>query len=287
MEVNTQQKHSYTKQESNTNQGFGGFFNLKGFAEILSPTSTQNGTLTKNAMKSLDTIHIIFLLYSGAHNSINAWHRSHNILFFLFILVGILSVELMLWGIYKHWKEGRMVGKMLRIGKYAGILAMFYATAGILAQAQDGTANAWLTTYYQWILPSSAPAMFIFAFWIQSVDPIMNAERDTTAHHYLTAVEERREKLDIKRMLLDEKRDLRLLEGQIQKQKINALRRESNSRRTRATLKRAVRVEMPYLLERAGISIKDANQQPLYTFLNSKYEVPKQLTDGKQDKSVK
>ncbi len=286
MEVNTQHKHSYKKQGSKADQGFSDFFNLKGFAEVFSPGST-NGTLNKNAMHSLDKIHIIFLLYSGAHNSINAWHRAENILFFLFVLVGILSVELMLWGIYKHWKEGRMVGKMLRVGKYAGMLAMFYATAGILAQAQDGTANTWLASYYQWILPTSAPAMFIFAFWIQSVDPIMNAERDTTAHHYLTAVEERREKLDVKRMQLDEKRDLRLLEGQIHKQKIHALRKESNSRRTRATLKRAVRVEMPYLLERAGISIKDANQQPLYTFLNSKYEVPKQLTDGKNNNSGK
>ena len=285
MDLKTKQ-HKYRENGTKpNNKGFGGISLGKGFAKIFPPDGS-NAALNKKAMHSLDTIHIIFLLYSGAHNSINAWHRAENVLFFLFVLVGILSVELMLWGLYKHWKEGRMVGKMLRVGKYAGMLAMFYATAGILAQAQDGTANAWLATYYQWILPSSAPAMFVFAFWIQSVDPIMNAERDTTAHSYLTAVEERREILDVRRMELDEKRDQRMLEGQIKKQKIIALRKESNSRRTRATLRRAVRIEMPNLLERAGISIKDANQQPLYS-LNSKYDVPKQLTEGKSDNSGK
>ena len=239
-----------------------------------------SSSMANREMPALDWIHVIFLFYSGAHNAVNAWHRAENGLFFIFVLVGILSVEIMLWSIYKYWKAGHLVGKMLRIGKYAGILAMFYATAGILAQAQSGSANEWLNIYYQWILPSSAPVMFFFAFWIQSVDPIMMAERDTTAYAYLASIEEKKENLDARRMRLDEQRNRRKLRSHVMKKKLIALWKESDSRRTKSTLKRASMTEMPMLLEEVGISVKKANAQPRFRFMNSKYEAPKQLPQG-------
>ncbi len=249
--------------------------------------ATISSSLAKRDMPALDWIHVIFLFYSGAHNAINAWHRAENGLFFIFVLVGILSVEIMLWSIYKYWKAGHLVGKMLRIGKYAGILAMFYATAGILAQAQSATANEWLNAYYMWILPSSAPVMFFFAFWIQSVDPIMMAERDTTAYAYLASIEERREQLDARRMNLDEQRSRRKLRSHVMKKKLLALWKESDSRRTKSTLRRASMTEMPMLLEEVGISVKEANAQPRFRFLNSKYAAPKQLPPGLKNGSSK
>ncbi|MEM8487796.1 MAG: hypothetical protein AAF564_19750 [Bacteroidota bacterium] len=255
-----------------------------GKAKKISPS------LNKREMPALDWIHVIFLFYSGAHNAVNAWNRADNGLFFVFVLVGILSVELMLWSIYKYWKAGHLVGKMLRIGKYAGILAMFYATAGILAQAQTGSANDWLTLYYQWILPSSAPVMFFFAFWIQSVDPIMVAQRDTTAYSYLAAIEEKKEELDARRMALDEQRNRRKLRSYVMRKKLSALWKESDSRRTRSTLQRSSMTEMPLLLEEVGVSIKEANAQPRFRFLNRKYDQPKQLpasTASNKSKSLK
>ena len=249
--------------------------------------ATISSSLAKRDMPALDWIHVIFLFYSGAHNTINAWHRAENGLFFVFVLVGILSVEIMLWSIYKYWKAGHLVGKMLRIGKYAGILAMFYATAGILAQAQSTSANEWLNAYYMWILPSSAPVMFFFAFWIQSVDPIMMAERDTTAYAYLASIEERREQLDARRMNLDEQRSRRKLRAHIMKKKLLTLWKESDSRRTKSTLRRASMTEMPMLLEEVGISVKEANAQPRFRFLNSKYTAPKQLPPGSKNGSSK
>ena len=207
----------------------------------------------KRDLPSLDRIHFLFLMYSGAHNLINAWHRAEHALFFIFVLVGILSVELMLYAIYKHWKDGRLVGKMLSIGKTAGAIAMFYATAGILAQAQAGGANEWITFYYQWILPTSAPVMFVFAFWIQSVDPIMTAERDSIAHDHLVRVETKQVELDRQRLTLIEKRDVRRLESHVKRQKLLALWKESTSRRTKRYLKQAVQEEVPLLLERVGI----------------------------------
>ena len=242
-----------------------------------SEKATISSSLSKREMPALDWIHIIFLFYSGAHNAINAWTRADNALFFVFVLVGILSVEIMLWSIYNYWKAGHLVGKMLKIGKFAGILAMFYATAGILAQAQSGTANDWLLIYYQWILPTSAPLMFLFAFLIQSVDPIMNAERDTTAYSYLAAIEERKEQLDARRMLIDEQRNRRKLRSHVMSKKLLALWRESESRRTRSTLKHSSITEMPVLLEEVGVSVGKANAQPRFRFLNSKYDAPKQL----------
>ena len=216
-------------------------------------------------LPTLDKIHLLFLLYSGAHNLINAWHRAENVLFFVFVFVGILSVELMLYSIYTHWKDGRMVGRMLSVGKFAGAVAMFYATAGILAQAQTGNSSDWIMLYYQWILPTSAPVMFLFAFWIQSADPIMTAERDQIAYDHLISVEEKRINLDKKRIILLERKDLRRLESHIKKQKLLALWKESTSWRTRRKLKTSARNEFPMLLERIGVALPPhpGNVKPL------------------------
>ena len=203
---------------------------------------------------TLDRIHFLFLLYSGAHNLINAWHRAENALFFIFVFVGILSVELMLYSVYKHWKDGRLVGPMLRVALFAGGVAMFYATAGILAQAQSASASTWILMYYQWILPTSAPVMFLFSFWIQSVDPIMTADRDQIAYEHLIAAETKKAKTDKKKLTLNERKDLRRLESHIKNQKLVALWRESNSRRTRRTLKNSARYEFPLMLRKFGIS---------------------------------
>lgn len=210
-------------------------------------------------MKTLDWIHTIFLVYSGAHNTINAWHSAENFMFFVFVLVGILSVELMLWTTYKNWKNGRFVGKMIRIGKYASVLAIFYATAGILAQAQAGSANEWLSMYYQWILPSSAPAMFIFAFWIQTADPIMTAHRDAVAYEHMIEVELKRDGLDQQKLELDYKRDMRRLKAHVHRQKMMALMKESVSRRTRLILKKAMQIEMPRILKKIGVPVDEIN----------------------------
>ena len=207
---------------------------------------------TRN-LPALNAIHILFLFYSGAHNTLNAFEHAQNGFFFLFVVVGILSVELMLWSIYKYWKEGRLVGRMLLASKLAGVLAMFFAVAGILAESQAGTANQWLSMYYQWILPCSAPVMFIMAFWIQSLDPIMAALRDGDAYEILLMAEEKRDDLDERRMALNEKRDQRQLRSQLLNLKQNALWKETLSRRTRRQLKTTVREEVPLLLEKAGI----------------------------------
>ena len=211
--------------------------------------------LTGRELRTLDWIHYMFLFYSGAHNFFNAWARAESLLFFVFVLVGILSVELMLWTIYANWKSGRLVGKMLRLGMYAGVLAMFYATAGILAQAQVEATSGWLATYYQWILPSSAPVMFIFAFLIQAVDPIMTAERDLRAYAHLLKVEAQRDKLDHKRLDLNYRKDVRRLKAHIHRQKLIAMAKESNSRRTRSMLKRAMEIEMPRYLKEIGVPV--------------------------------
>lgn len=185
------------------------------------------------AMPQLDWIHSIFLIYSGAHNTINAWNRAENGLFFLFVVVGILSVELMLWSIYREWKNGRLVGPMLGVAKLAGIVALFYATAGILAEAQSaGEVSGWLLTYYNWILPSSAPVMFLFAFLIQSVDPLMTMERDTIAMQHSLQIETRRETLDGQRLQLKQQRTQRESEYALVSRQWDAIQRHIGSWRT-------------------------------------------------------
>lgn len=237
-----------------------------------SKTTTSN--LQNRKFSHLDWIHIVFLFYSGAHNTINAWHRAENGLFFIFVLVGILTVEIMLWSIYKYWKEGKLIGGMLRVAKWAGVLAMFYATAGILAQ---GGAEAWVTIHHRYILPTSAPVMFFFAFWIQAVDPIIKAQRDTEAYAYLSAIDKRREKLDIERMELNERRQRRKLLVSVSRRKLQALWKEADSRRTKNTLKKSSLVEMPVLLQELGVSVKEANSQNRFISLKSKYDAPKEL----------
>ena len=203
-------------------------------------------------MPGLDFIHYAFLGYSGCHNAVNAWSYANGFGFFLFALVGILSVEAMLYSIYRHWKDGELVGRMKRVSLMAGMLAMFFAVAGILAKAQAG-AGGWVDLYYAWILPSSAPVMFAFSFWIQAVNPTMAAERDALAYEALLNVDERRDELDKRRLDLDYRRHVRSVKASVASKKLTALRRESESWRTKWTLRRAMKKQMPKMLKELGI----------------------------------
>lgn len=223
----------------------------------LSVTMSQQTTVTRE-MPALDKIHILFLLYSAAHNAVNAFTHSGNFVFFIFVVVGILSVELMLWAVYNHWKDGRLIGPMLRASLWAGFFAMFYATAGILAQAQGGAAEGWAATYYAWIMPTSAPVMFVFAFLIQAVDPITNADRKATGAEHMTQVEERLEVVDKKMLTLDNRRNIRRLKAHVQHQRMDLLWRESMARRTRGLLKNSARIELPFLLKSIGVPVERA-----------------------------
>lgn len=204
-------------------------------------------------MPALDKIHILFLLYSGAHNVINAFSYAHNAIFFVFVVVGILCVELMLWAVYHHWKDGRLIGPMLRVSAWAGAFAIFFAMAGILAQAQSDGGAGWVLTYYAWIMPLSAPVMFVFAFLIQSVDPITQADRMEIAYAHKVDVEKRTERLDIESMNLDSRRSMRKVKMGIQRQRIAQLWAEAFSRRVTKTLKSAASVEVPQLMKQLGI----------------------------------
>lgn len=215
-------------------------------------------------MPALDRIHILFLLYSGAHNVINAFTRAHNVVFFVFVVVGILSVELMLWAVYTHWKDGRLIGSMQRVSLGAGVFAMFYATAGILAQAQTGEASGWLHTYYAWILPTSAPCMFLFAFWIQSVDPITNAIRRASELEELTSIDEGVESTEHRRLELDYRRGLRQLKAGAQRSRLSALWGEAVSRRVRKAFKLSARVEMPKILRLMGVRTPATSDRRLF-----------------------
>ncbi|MEZ4699257.1 MAG: hypothetical protein R2834_02915 [Rhodothermales bacterium] len=218
--------------------------------------SQEKATLNRE-MPALDKIHLLFLLYSGAHNTVNAFTHSGNVVFFVFVLVGILSVELMLWAVYQHWKDGRLIGPMLRVSLWAGLFAMFFATAGILAQAQGG-AGGWTSTYYAWIMPTSAPCMFLFAFLIQAVDPITNADRKATGAEHMTEVEGRLEVVDRKQLALDNRRNIRRLKAHVQHQRMDLLWKESMARRTRSLLKKSARIELPYLLKSIGVPVERA-----------------------------
>ena len=208
-------------------------------------------------MPILDVVHVLFLWYSGAHNIHNAWGYAHNTFFFLFVVVGIISVELVLWAVYKYYKEGKLVGRMNLFAIVGAALAMFFATAGILADAQTGTENSWLVMYYQWVLPCSAPVMFIVSFLVQSSDPIKSSQRDIKAYEKLLASEEIKVDLDEKRLKLNEKRNSRILKSKLMNMKHEALYKETMSRRSRSKLKVHVREEAPKLLTQAGITSAD------------------------------
>ena len=242
-------------------------------------------SITDRTFRKLDAIHIMFLLYSGAHNIINSWHRAESILFFLFVVVGVLSVEFMLHELYHSWKDGKLIGKMLKRAKWGGAVAMFLATAGILSQAQGFTGSAWLDFHYAWIMPTSAPVMFFFSWFIQAADPVTEAQRDAQAQQYFAGVEKRREVIDIQFADLEERKELRNLNIKLKKDKIRKLRAEANSRRTQNTLKKSAAAEMPHLLERAGVSIKDANEQT-WLWSKNKYDAPKQIGEGKPKNSA-
>lgn len=202
-------------------------------------------------LKGLDQIEVMFLVYSLAHNAVNAFTRAHSFVFFLFVVVGVVSVELMLHTTYKAWKAGRLVGPMQTASLWASGFAMFYATAGILAHAA-GAAD-WVTFHHTYILPTSAPVMFLFAFLIQSVDPLTTAERNALANEHLQAAEEREEAIEGKRLALNDRRERRRLKAHVQGQRLAHLWKESMSRGVRATLKASAPSEMVNVMRSLGI----------------------------------
>lgn len=248
---------------------------------------SQQTTVTRE-MPALDKIHLLFLLYSGAHNVVNAFTHSVNFVFFLFVVVGILSVELMLWAVYTYWKDGRLVGSMLTVSAWAGAIAMLYATTGILATAQGGGGDGWLAFYYAWILPTSAPAMFLFAFLIQSVDPITNADRKATAAEHMTEVEGRLEVVDKKQLALDNRRNIRQLKAHVQHQRMDMIWRETMSRRTRKALKKASTIEVPMLLKSIGVPVERLNRikSSWLDTLSGKLLLPEHSGDSGSDGAI-
>jgi hypothetical protein len=101
--------------------------------------------------------------------------------------------------------------------------------------------------------------MFLFAFLIQSVDPITNADRKATAAEHMTTVEERLEVVDRKQLALDNRRNIRRLKAHIQHQRMDMIWRESMSRRTRNALRKAGSIEVPMLLKSIGVPVEKLN----------------------------
>lgn len=202
-------------------------------------------------LSGLDHIAWMFLIYSAAHNTINAFTRSGSVLFFVFVVVGVIAVELFLHTIYNAWKGGRLIGRMRVVSLWGGAIAMFYATAGILAQAAG--AAEWVNLHHMYVLPTSSPVMFIFAFLVQSVDPIMTADRDATANEHLQEAEGRMEVIEGKRLALWDRRERRRIKAHVQGQRLDHMWKETASRHVRRTLKAAAPAEILTVMRSLGI----------------------------------
>jgi len=234
---------------------------------------TEKQTATKDKYgQYLDYVFIMFLLYSGAHNVINALTRvDGNILFFIFVMVGIVSVELMLWAVHNMWKTGELTGSQRTVALWGGLFAFAFATAGILSQA-GGFGEAIM--YYQFVLPASAPVMFVFAFAIQAKNPVLRAELDALALARMVDVENTRETLAARQDVIAERRSSRQLASRIIQDKIFALWREADTRRARKLLSISAQYELPKRLKDAGVNIQNKSN---VTLAGRKY---KQLTGG-------
>lgn len=231
----------------------------------------------------LDKIEKLFIIYSAAHNIVNAWQHSPNALFFVFVAVGVVSVELMLHTVYKHWKTGRIYGTMETMSKVAGGVALAYAIGGILSTTQFGAGEAWVTFYHLWILPSSAPVMFLFSFLVQSVDPLMKGERDQKAYEHRVSLAERRDRLQGKELELQGREALRKLKFNVHMAKLAAIAGEAGSRRVRKTLSRGARLLMPRILHELGVPVKRVSRGgSRFSFLSAGYtdEDLKLLNEG-------
>ena len=235
-------------------------------------------------IKGLDRIHVLFLIYSGAHNMIVSWHRADNLLFFLFVFAGILSVEVMLYTVYRNWKNGRLIGPMRRVSLFAGLVAMFYATAGILTHTAggDGAYALFVNLHHTWILPTSAPVMFLFSFWIQSVDPVINAWREAEMVHKMTTAEGVMARAENRKMKMLEKRNIRRLEYRIKNMKISAIWREASTARVKHIIAQSIRVELPSSLRKLGMKVANYDNKTNWIGRPKPYrlQLPKTTENG-------
>ena len=119
------------------------------------------------------------LMYTGAHNGLNAWHRAgENWFWFCFIILGVLSMEWFLHNGHHAWLKGEFTRKQTRIFKLWGSLFFFFIVLGVLtgAQVADGLANQFIDFHYHWILPVGTVLLLPALYHLNSANEITQAK---------------------------------------------------------------------------------------------------------------
>ena len=204
------------------------------------------------------------LMYTGAHNGLNAWHRAgENWFWFCFIILGVLSMEWFLHNGHHAWLKGEFTRKQTRIFKLWGSLFFFFIVLGVLtgAQVADGLANQFIDFHYHWILPVGTVLLLPALYHLNSANEITQAKNAGANLKILAAAEKEREKHEAEYMELMKRRDERIHIWNLRKELADKTHDLINGRWTGRGTRKQIDVkakeQVPLLLEKAGIA-----QQP-------------------------
>lgn len=208
----------------------------------------------------LHIVMVTFALYSGAHG-VNASLRYAGSSDFAKVaqIIGIVTIEVVLIGIYLSYLNGRITGasQTIAAGSFFAI-GFALALAGIIADSQinsGGTVSPMITLYLRWGLPIAPGIMSLGALLIHVLSP--SALRDRKVDQQKRSLEEYRfnAHLAIERAKASEELYKRKLQVISRKAVLRELGVISESPEFREAIKRTAIERAPSLFSEAGIMV--------------------------------
>lgn len=122
----------------------------------------------------LNWISYSLMAMSLAHTAVNAFKYADSFIFGAFVIIGVISSELLLFSVYNKLTdrdgEGYPDGAQKTASMFFGFVALLFITGGIVA------GHLGVQFYFDYILPLSTPVNFLGAFVIQTFDPLAMEE---------------------------------------------------------------------------------------------------------------
>ena len=201
------------------------------------------------------------LFYTASHNALNAWHRAgENPFWFLFIILGVISMEWFLHCGHQAWLKGEFTRRQTRIFKAWGTLFFFFIILGVLtgAQVADSVQSQFIDFHYHWVLPIGTVLLLPALWHLNGSNEITIAKNAGANLRMLSEAEREREGHEREYMDLMKRRDERIHVWNLRKALGDGIEKRIRGswgdRYTRNQIEMRAKDEVPKLLQKAGIT---------------------------------
>lgn len=204
---------------------------------------------------------IAFLVYSGVHGISAAWNYAGSSEWQKVAqIVGILVIELTLFGLYLAYMNGGIKGPAQTIA--AGITyaaGLILALLGIVADSQINAElqmSGWLVVYLKWGLPLAPGLMAIGGLVVHALEPSKLRERERERERHKLEEQKFKARMANERMALDEAKAVRAMQMQSRQAVLQQLYSVYSGDEVQKAISATAIHNAPALLRAAGIDIE-------------------------------